>query len=818
MPVTAVGVDDLYRKCDPEALKFSTTEDLDNVEGLIGQERALAALEFGSKINQYGFNLFVLGLPGSGKHMTVRTFLERKAQSEPTPADWVYVFNFDQPNKPRALSLPPGQGRVLKDGMAVLIDELQTSIPAVFESDEYLTRRKTIEEAVTAQQQQRFKTLQDKAREQDVTIIRTPAGFAVAPAPEGKVLEPEVFNDLPEEARKKFQEVIERIQIELQEVLQEVPKVDKERREKVRQLNQGLAQVSVSQAIIHLDESFLQNSQVSKYLHAVRKDLVDNIGIFAIHKGQDAESQVMAMEMAEVAEDRFVRYEVNVLVCHTDHNGDREGAPVIYEDHPSMGNLVGRMESMAKMGALVTSFDLLKPGVLQKANGGYLLLDARKILSEPMAWDALKRSLQAHQVKIESLAEYTNMVSTVSLEPDPIPLNVKVVLFGDRQLYYTLSAMDPDFGDLFKVAADFDDALVRSEESSVLFARLIATLARQQSLKPVSSNGVARMIEHAARLADDSERLSLRVGPLSDIIQEADYWAAEAGRDLIDREDVDRAIDQRLWRLDRMKQRSHEAILRDIMLVDTGGAVVGQINGLSVMSLGNFRFGKPTRITASVRMGGGKVIDIEREVDLGGPLHSKGVLILSSYLAETYVPNVPFALRASLVFEQSYGGVDGDSASSTELYALLSALSGAPIKQGLAVTGAVNQKGQVQAIGGVNEKIEGFFDICKERGLTGKQGVLIPGSNVEHLMLRRDVVEACERGEFTIYPIETIEQGIEVLTGWTVGERGQDGIYPEGTLNHAVESRLIQFATAQRSFGKRGQAKEPNQGEGEGEA
>ncbi len=799
---TGLTAELLYRKCSAGSFKFNSTEELDDVEGLNGQKRALDAIHFGSRINKHGFNLFVLGPPGSGKHMSVSDYLEKKAAAEETPPDWVYVNNFDMSHKPVAILLPTGEGVRLRKTMSRLIDDMQAAIPAIFESDEYQARRRNIEDAFRETQEAAFNKLKERANAKNITVMKTPAGFAMAPMRNDKVIEPEIFNQLEADVRKKIEETIEGLQKELEDILQDIPRWDKDRRGQLKELNQQLAEVAVAQGMVELEREFGQLPSVADYIESVRRDLIDNVTLFIGPPKPNAPGPIQLLVPEEPSrEDHFSRYEVNVLVSHADGASESKGAPVIYEDHPTMSNLVGRVELLPQLGTLVTDFNFIKSGVLHRANGGYLLLDARRLLTQPVAWEALKRSLQSHKIKIESPSEFSNLVNTVSLESDPIPLNIKVILFGDRNLYYTLCAHDPDFDDLFKVAADFDETIERNDGANQLFARLMSTLCRQSATRHLTTDGVARMIEHASRIADDAEKLSMRTGPLSDVLNEADYWAKEAERGTICAADVDRAIMEQQARLDRMRELSHEAIARDIILIDTQGEEIGQINGLSVVSLGNFAFGRPTRITANTRMGSGRVIDIEREVKLGGPLHSKGILILSGYISNNFALNVPLALRASLVFEQSYGGVDGDSASSAELYALLSAISGIPIKQCFAVTGSVNQKGEVQAIGGVNEKIEGYYDVCRERGFTGEQGVLIPTANSKNLMLRQDVVDSCEKKDFHIFPVTTINEGIEILTGIQAGARGIDGEFPRGTVNHRVEKKLIEFAKARKAFG-----------------
>jgi lon-related putative ATP-dependent protease len=537
---------------------------------------------------------------------------------------------------------------------------------------------------------------------------------------------------------------------------------------------------------------FTDLPKVVQHLEAIRSDILENVALFVAQ--QQSGDEAVARPVAP-----FDRYEVNVLVTSPD---GETGAPVVEEVHPTLSNLVGRIEHLAVQGALVTNFRLIKPGSLHRANGGAIVIDLRNLLAEQLSWAALKRALLRQEIVIEDAARFMGMTTTVTLEPDPIPLDVKVVLFGDRALYYLLASLDPDIGQHFKVLADFDDDVDRSPASEAMIARVIGSIAASAGLLPLDRGGVARVIEHAARLADDSNRLTLLVENIHDLIAEASHRAQQAARDVVTRDDVEQAIAQQRHRAARVEERAREMILRNIALIETTGERIGQVNGLSVLSLAGHAFGTPTRITARVRPGTGRIVDIEREVELSGPLHSKGVLILSGFIAGRYALNAPMSLYASLVFEQSYGGVDGDSASSTELYALLSALAELPVRQELAVTGSVDQHGQVQAIGGVNEKIEGFFDVCAARGLTGTQGVLIPQANAQHLMLRADVVEACAAGRFAVYAVRTIDEGIRLLTGYDAGERGTDGRYPEGSVNRLAEDRLEAFARSRQGFAR----------------
>ena len=796
---TPLGIAELRRTVDPANLGFKTTAELEPISGLIGQERALKAIQFGAGMPSNDYNVFVLGPPASGKSTAVKQYLDCKLRGTARLGDWIYVNNFEDGNRPRAIRLPSGRARPLAKAMLAAIDELRSSLPAAFEGEDYQARRRSIDEEFRSGQDAALEALNTKALAQSIAIVRTPTGFVMAPTHEGKIVKPEVFNTLPETMRKEVETRIEALQKELEQILESMPKSDKLRRLKLTDLNTEVALIVVRDALDDVAAAYKGEAAVETYLAAAGQDLVRNVGLFLAPAGE--ESEIVKQPTDSARDPRFRRYQVNVMVG----NGDtpEDAAPIHEELNPTYGNLIGRVEHIAQMGALVTDFLLVKPGALHRANGGYLLIDARKLLLSPFAWEALKRTLKAREIRIEQPSEMAGMMATQSLDPEPIPLDVKVVLFGDRQLYYLLSQQDPDFAGLFKVQADFDDSIARSTENDRAYAQIIASIVKVHGLKPVAAGAVARLIEEGARLADDREKLSIEIGRLSDIVREADYWAREAGQETITREAVTRAIEEAIQRADRVRDRTQESIRREIVLLDTTGSKVGQINGLSVLQLGNFSFGKPSRITARVRMGTGRVTDIEREVELGGPLHSKGVMILWGYLAGTFAQDVPMALASTLVFEQSYGGVDGDSASSAELYAMLSALSEVPIRQSFAVTGAVNQWGEVQAIGGVNEKIEGFYDICRARGLDGTQGVLIPKANVQHLMLREDVVQAAAEGKFAIYSVEHINDGIEILTGVKAGERSAEGRFPAATINRLVEDKLRSFAERGRAFSGR---------------
>jgi lon-related putative ATP-dependent protease len=797
-PAVPLTPDRLRRVTDPTALDFATTADLAPLPGLVHQPRAREAIGFGTCVSQVGFNIFAMGDSAGRVRESVRRMLDEAALSRPAPPDWVYVYNFADPRRPKAISLPAGRAPTLQKTIHDLTEELKAALPAVFESEDYQKQRGAAEQAIQSKGQAAFAALNEKAQGKNIAVLRTPAGFTLAPVRDGKVVPPTEFNAWSREEQEAARQAIEELERDLEDTLRGMPRLEKEQRDAVRTLEREAARVTMAHPLRQAKEAFADLPDVLAQIDALAADLLDNIHLFAARQEAGGDP-ALAARLDAIME----RCEVNVLVGQSDGGAT---APVVEELHPTLSNVVGRIEYLQLQGALVTNFQLIKAGALHRANGGTLLLDARALLSEPYAWTALKRALTRRDIVIEDASRFIGLTTTVSLEPDPIPLDIKVVLFGDRMLYYMFAAAEPDLARHFKVLADFDDEVERTPTNEAMLARMIGTMAQQDSLLPLDREAVAAVIEHAARIADDQDRLTLRVDLIRDLLTEVSHWAGAAGRAAATPADVAHAIDQQIVRVSRIRDNSQSMILRNIALLDTDGMRVGQLNGLSVLSIGGFSFGRPARITCRVRPGAGRILDIEREVALGGPLHSKGVLILSGFLAGRYGQDMPLSLNASLVFEQSYGGVDGDSASSTELYALLSAIGELPVRQDIAITGSVNQLGQVQAIGGANEKIEGFFDICSDRGLTGTQGVMIPASNVQHLMLRRDIVEACAAGKFTIWPIETIDQGIALLTGRPAGERGADGRYPEGSVNRVVVDRLRGFfETIKEAAGRPGQ-------------
>jgi lon-related putative ATP-dependent protease len=799
-----LGVGDLYTPCDPEAFDFESTADLDDLTSMVGQERAVEALRFAIGMPASGFNVFVLGPPGTGRHSFVRRFLSQRAAERPKASDWCYVNNFDEARKPHALELPAGLGRELVHDLAKRVDEAETAIPTAFETEDYRRRRGHIEDAFGREQAARLQQIQERARERGIAVTLTPQGLTFAPLRDGQPLGPEEAQELPAAEQERLQNLVHEIQREFQQATQEMPRLVRSVRDRIAELDREVAMLAAGHLVDDLLEKYRECPQVLAHLRRVQDDIIDNVELFlrpvqtGAPAGEASPEGLVRSSGAQQPHESPVkrRYAVNLLVDH----GRNGGAPLVSVDHPTYQNLIGETEYVAQMGNLVTDFTLIKGGALHRANGGYLMVDARSLLLQPFAWDALKQALKSKEIRIEPMGQAYATIRTAGLEPEPIPLDVKVVLIGDRSLYYLLQGMDPEFEELFRVAAEFDDRMPRDHDHHLMMAQLLGTIARQEGLKPVRADGVARLIEESARTAGHSARLSAQVRRTADLMREANYCATEAGHDLIGGIDVQCAIDQRTRRSSRLQERMAEDVLEETLLVDTTGSRVGQVNGLSVIQLGDHAFGRPNRITARVSLGSGRLLDIERETKLGGPLHSKGVMILTGFLTARYAPDKPLSLSATLVFEQSYGGVDGDSAATGELVALLSAIAEIPVEQRFAITGSVNQHGEVQAIGGANEKIEGFFDLCRARGLTGDQGVLIPHANIRHLMLRADVVRAVAEERFHVFAIRHVDDALEILTGRPAGAPTEAGAFPAGTVNGAVQARLSHLAEVRRGY------------------
>lgn len=775
--------------CNPEELPFQSTEDLADLEVILGQERALEAIRFGLAVDRPGYNLFALGTSGIGKHSTVMRQLQRRAAQAPVPPDLCYVANFDEPTRPRLLRLPAGRGAELRRDMQHLIEELVGSLPAAFESEEFKARLRQIDQGFEQHQAEAIQALREKSEAQDVKLFEQPGEFTFAPLHNGQVLDMQAFSALPEAERKGIEDKVGALQAELTEILEEkIPQWQKERRSAIRSLRHETTRTVVRQLLAGLRTQHADLPQVIDYLDSLEREVIHRARDFLQREGAEA---VAAGDLSA-----YRNYQVNLLVDHS----ASQGAPVIFEDNPSHMALIGRVEHQAQFGALVTDFSLIRPGALHKANGGYLVIDAQKLLTQPFAWEGLKRTLRARELRIESLGQAWSLISTVSLEPEPLPLDVKIVLEGDRLLYYLLQAYDPEFPELFKVAADFEERIERSPENTDSFARLLATLVRKDGLRPFDRTAVAALIDHSGRLAADGRKLSTHMRDILDLMQEAEFFAKESKQPQVHAGEVERALQARIQRADRVRDQLQEEIRRDILAIATTGQVVGQVNGLTVLETGSFSFGLPARISATTRLGEGEVIDIAREVELGGPVHSKGVFILTSFLGARYAQNTPLSLSASLTFEQTYSEVEGDSASLAELCALLSSLSALPLRQSFAVTGSVDQRGRVQAVGGINEKIEGFFDICDQRGLTGDQGVIIPAANVQHLMLRKAVVDAARAGRFHIYAVDTVDSALQLLCGQPAGRLGREGEFPKRSVNGRVQQRLAELARLRLAY------------------
>lgn len=794
----AIKLADLRRATNPATLGFLSTAELEPLDGLLGQERGLEAVSLGLNLRADRFNIFAIGPHGSGKLKTIEGMLDEVVPGWAAPSDWVYVHNFRQAHRPVAIEMKPGEGPQFAQMMVDMVDELRVGLPALFDSEEYLSRRRIIDLSFESDQEDAIDNLVDLALTKDIQIVRTASGFTMLPLEDGEIVEPDDFAAKPLSERRIVEAKIKDLERQLSEIMERLPQQQKERAEQLQALNVDMAHKAVSASLATVRTRFGGFDLIGAYLDDVEGDLVRHVGLFT---GGEIANVLENRYASSVDDPRFRRYMVNVLVTEpAGGRGKKTGAPVLKVMNPTISQLVGAVETLAELGTVNTDHTMIKAGALHQANGGVLLLDAEKLMQNPHAWEGVKRALLAKFVRVESPIDDGDVSRPISLQPEPIPLNVRVILFGERQLYHHLKETDHEFTQLFKIQAEFDAQVDRTRDVEIAYARLIAAVLRRRKLRAMDSVGVARLIEESARQAGDAEKLEINFVTLQDVLEEADYWAKDAGRKNITHEDVHKTLRQREGRASHVRDKLREEVLRDLHMVATDGTEIGQINALSVMEIGDSSFGRANRITARVRLGSGRVTDIEREAELGGSLHSKGVMILWGYLAGTYAQTMPLSLSASLVFEQSYHGVDGDSASAAELVALLSALANAPIRQGIAVTGSINQLGQMQTIGGVNEKIEGFFDICKARGLTGEQGVVVPYANRVNLMLREDVVTACGRGKFHIHMVKDIDEALEVLTGMSAGKRSRGGAFSKGSVNRAVEARLMEMAVMRRKF------------------
>lgn len=802
---TKLSAEQLRHEPKPAIFNFSSTEELPQLEIIIGQERALRAISFGVNIKSQGYHMYALGPVGTGKKTIIRKFLKTDAEAKAVPDDWLYVNNFNDSDNPKALRLPAGRGRELRDDLDRLVKELQTEVPKAFETSEYEQSIQESKNRLNLKSQELFEDLEKKVKEAGFRLLQGPEGIGIIPVMGGEPVKPDQMKELDEATRQDFEKNGKILEEEIKNTMRRGQELQKEARKEVMEIDRKVVRQAIDHFLNELKEKYAAFGNVVSFLNGARAHLLKDVSHFKhlkkIEEASPEQKQFMSMMQEQVT---FDEYRGNLIV----DNGAARGAPVVFEKNPTSANLLGRVEYQGKFGALVTNFRMIKSGALHKANGGYLLLDAFELLTKPMAWEILKRALKNQEVVIESLEKAFGFMTTRTLEPEPIPLDIKVIVIGDPYLYYLLHNLDPDFPKLFKVKADFGSWTSWTEESASQHAQFIANLCREEGLNHFAPDGVCSIVGYSARLASHQKKLITVFGKIADIIREASFWAEENNRSLVTAADVAKAIGEKIYRSNRIEKIIQEMIEEETILIDTRDRVEGQVNGISVLSLGDYSFGKPSRITARTFVGSKGILSIDRETELGGPIHNKGSLILAGYLGGKYAGDVPLAFSASITFEQLYEGVEGDSASSTELYALLSSLSELPIRQDLAVTGSVNQRGEVQAIGGVNEKIEGFFAVCQAKGLTGTQGVLIPASNVKHLMLRDDIVEAVRDGQFHIYAVSTIDQGIALLTGTDAGEKQEDGMYPEGTVNQAVQLKILELAGRFRWYSSSGGGEE----------
>jgi lon-related putative ATP-dependent protease len=790
MTVSELPPEKLRLECPPDQVGCETSAELGPVDGIIGQDRALKALKFGVEMKGKGFNVYVAGPPITGKRPAARSFLENIAKTRPVPPDWVYVNNFQNPYEPKALKLPPGKARVFQKDLKNLVDQAKRAVPAALQSDEFVSRGNGITKKAVAERNAILSDLNKQAEVHGYTVRMTQLGITIIPVVDGKAVSQEEFDTLPARTKKKYDQSRDTVRAALDKAGKEVNDLDARTLEELKKLRDDSVRYAIGGLMTNLVSRYEDMPDVVEHLNELRDDIMENTELFtpggADEKPDAANAEQQNPLEKSLPEFLFRRYEVNVIV----DNSESKGAPVISEDNPTVTNLLGKFENESRFGAVTTDFTLIKGGSIHRANGGYLILGAIELLKNQFSYDGLKRVLQSGSILIEGAGERLGVASTKTLVPQPIPLNVKVILVGDHEIYQALYTQDPDFGILFKVKAHFDDSIERNDQNQKTYGSFVHSLCEREGLNHLEAPALAKVVEYGSRLAEDQTKLSTKFPEIADLVREANFYSAQDEAKLVKDVHIKKALDEKVYRSNLLDDKIKEMIERGIILIDTSGTQVGQVNGLSVISLGDFDFGQPSRITASLGLGRRGIIDIERESRMGGQTHTKGVLIISGYLENKYAHDKPLSLSCRLVFEQSYGGVDGDSASSTELYSILSALSELPIKQNLAVTGSVNQKGVVQAIGGVNEKIEGFYKICKAKGLKGDEGVMIPSSNAQHLMLNEEVVEAVRKGRFHIYPISTIDEGIETLTGVNAGQLKSDGTYEPGTVHYRVNKRL----------------------------
>jgi predicted ATP-dependent protease len=778
------------RACPELPFDCRTTKDLIPSNKIIGQDRAVKALQFGLRIRKKGFNIYIAGMPGTGRRSAAVDFVKDLAKDMPVPPDWVYVYNFQEASKPNALSLPAGKGKEFKDDVERLVSGVPAALRNAFESDEYAKKRQTTMKAIEEERDEFTNNINRMTAEAGFQIQQTPIGMVLMPLVDDKPLTTEEFNQLSAGAKERYRVKQAELQAKLQKPFVQFRELEEKAEKMVEGLNREVALYVLGPMLSIIKEKYGANNEVIGYIDDVMKDILDNLDKFLAPVNK--EQIPFFME----APNPMANYKVNLIV----DNSQQKGAPVEIELNPSYYKLFGAIEKEARFGALVTNYTMIRGGSLHKANGGFIMMPVEGLFTDPSIWISLKQTISTEKLEIEEKEARLGFIATKSLQPEAIPFDTKIVIIGDPRVYDILYTADKDFKELFKIKADFDTSMERNDDNIKLFVTQICTLCAKEKLLPVDSGGLAAIIEYSSRLASDQNKLSTQFSIISDMVREADFYAKEDKSEVISKAHVLRQLEEKLYRSNMIQDKLREFIAKGIILIDTAEQAVGQVNGLAVLATGDFAFGNPSRITASIAVGREGVIDIERQAEMSGPSHTKGVLILSGYLNDTYAREKPLSLSARLVFEQNYGGVDGDSASSTELYSLLSALAGVPIKQYIAVTGSVNQKGDVQAIGGVNEKIEGFFEICKARGLTGKHGCMIPSSNVQHLMLKDEVITAIKDEKFHIWPVSTISEGIEVLTDMPAGQRNADGTFKKDTVNSLVQKRLDDMAERGKEY------------------
>ncbi len=778
----------LYKCCDPDLFQFETTDELSESTETIGQERALRAIDFGLDLDNKGFNIFMLGDNGTGKLTTIKLLLNRKAADEPVPDDWCYVYNFKDPDIPLAISLKPGSASVFHKDMEELIRILKVEIPRIFESKEYEKQKNKLVEEFQKSQKEMFFGLEEEAKSKGFSIRKTVSGLLIVPVKKnGEPLTEEEYSSLEDDLKSKIDAMGKAFQDRLNDVVREVREGEKSVKDKLLKLERDAALTAVGQYMEEIKNKYNDYKNITAYLDDVTEDILDHLEDFKV---QDEQAAPMPFLKAPKAEPTFTRYAVNVLI----NNKDTKGAPCVYESNPTYFNLFGRLEHKFQYGVATTDFSMIKAGSLHKANGGYIVINVLDLLRNLFSYDALKRSIRNREIKIEDIWEQYRLLSTTTLRPEAIPLNVKVILMGNPHLYYLLYNMDEEYRELFKVKADFDSRMEKNDKTIQKYADFVASRCKQGNYLPFDRTGVAKIVEYGSRLAEHQGKLSSRFSDISAVIMEANYWAKKAGNTIVRDEHVDIALEEKIYRANKIEKLLQELVIEGTLIIDVEGEKVGQINGLAVLDMGDYRFGKPSRITARTYVGKSGVVNIERETKMSGRIHEKAILIITHYIGSTYARKKPISFSASITFEQLYDMVEGDSASCAELYVILSSLAGVPLKQYIAITGSMDQNGDVQPIGGVNEKIEGFFDLCKMIGLNGAHGVIIPGKNVHNLMIKKEVVDAVKEGKFNIYPITRIEEGLEILTGMSIGEINEDGTYPEGTLNYLVAGRLQEIS------------------------